>query len=125
MTDLLFVTQNRDNSVLNKTITQGNNILHTPSLQHLYTRFLVRYGNFSFHKKLTSNWKLSDEDDRFPYNTLYNLLHLKINCDSPKTRQAMNNLDIKIDDLAIRPFEDYVIKNFFFQVLKWEKFIGY
>lgn len=42
MTDL-FVTQTKPDLTLNKTINQGNNILHTPSLQHLYSRYLARY----------------------------------------------------------------------------------
>lgn len=84
--DNLFLTQknNEENSSLSRPILTKN-LLQTPSLQHLFTKYLA-----------------SDEDERFPYNTLYSLLHLEINCDSPKTRQAMSNLDIKVEDLIIK-----------------------
>lgn len=41
---------------------------------------------------------------------MYNLLHLEINCDSPRTRQAMENLEIKVDDLTIKNIDDFSIK---------------
>lgn len=84
--DPLFVTQNVEPTLIKTTMQQtGKNVLITPSLQHLFTKYLA-----------------SDEDERFPYNTLYSLLHLEINCDSPKTKQAMSNLEIKVEDLIIK-----------------------
>lgn len=82
--DNLFLTQKNGEENSSKPVLTKN-LLQTPSLQHLFTKYLA-----------------SDEDERFPYNTLYSLLHLEINCDSPKTRQAMSNLDIKVEDLIIK-----------------------
>ena len=84
-TEPLFVTQSNDPTLIRKTSSINTNVLHTPSLQHLFAKYLA-----------------SDEDERFPYNTLYSVLHLEINCDSPKTKQAMTNLEINIDDLIIK-----------------------
>lgn len=86
--DPLFMTQQPNPPEVANTLKPAiltKNILQTPSLQHLFTKYLA-----------------SDEDERFPYNTLYSLLHLEINCDSPKTKQAMGNLDIRVDDLIIK-----------------------
>ena len=93
LADPLFVTQTIDPSQMGKA-PLSKSLLQTPSLQHLFAKYLA-----------------SDEDERFPYNTLYSLLHLEINCESPKTKQAMNNLEIKIEDLIIKPFENYFIKH--------------
>lgn len=86
--DPLFMTQqpnSQEVANISKPPIISKNVLQTPSLQHLFTKYLA-----------------SDEDERFPYNTLYSLLHLEINCDSPKTKQAMGNLDIRIEDLIIK-----------------------
>jgi hypothetical protein len=81
--DPLFLTQANANVAvhLNKP-TMNKALLQTPNIKHFFAKYLA-----------------SDDDE---FNTLFKILNLEINCDSPKTRQVMINSNIKVDDLIIQ-----------------------
>ena len=79
--DPLFLTQTGSVAHINKPIL-SKGVIHTPNIKHFFAKYLA-----------------SDDDE---YNTLYKILNLEINCDSPKTKQVMLNSSIKVDDLIIQ-----------------------